>query len=154
MLVGRGEHADLEAWAEAEPADDVVTSDYYTRLLQIRLTGNSTGGPVQPQNPTGVTLDGNAVAKRVECAIMHSVTNLRYAVLATIWNHPASFQQTFQFGLNAPLGFPEIRKIVADELDKFSPILESPASNRVKPAVETLLPRTPLPAHLRDPREE
>ena len=50
MLVRRGEHTDLEARAKAEPADDVVTSDYYTRLPQIRLTGDSTGRPMQPEN--------------------------------------------------------------------------------------------------------
>jgi hypothetical protein len=39
---------------------------------------------------------------------------------------------------------PQIRKIVAEELDKRSTTRETPASNRVKPAVETLLPRMPL----------
>jgi hypothetical protein len=150
MLVRRGEHTDLEARAKAESADDVMTSDYYTRLPQIRLTGNSPGSPMQPETPTEVTLDGNDVAKLVECAIRHPTPNMRYAVLAAIWNHPDSFRQIFQCGLNAPLGFTEIRKIVAEELGKFSPTPEFPASNQVKPAVETLLPRMPLPAHLRD----
>jgi len=63
---------------------------------------------------------------------------------------PDSFRQIFRFGLEAPPGLPEIRKIVAEELDKRSAMPESPASNRVQPAVETLLPRMPLPAHLRD----
>ena len=75
---------------------------------------------------------------------------MRYAVLAAIRNHPDSFRQIFKFGLKAPPGFPEIRKIVAEELDTPSATSEAPASNRVKPAVETLLPRMPLPAHLRD----
>jgi len=149
MLVKRGEHTDLEARAKAEPADDVVTSDYYTRLPQIRLTGNSTDRPVQPETPTEVTLDGNDVAKLIECATRHPTPNMRYAVLAGIWNHPDSFRQIFQFGLNAPLGFAEIRKIVAEELDKFSPRSEFPASNQIKLTTETLLPRMPLPAHLR-----
>src|SRR3954447_17898699 len=30
MLVRRGEHTDLEARAKADPADDVLTRDYYT----------------------------------------------------------------------------------------------------------------------------
>jgi hypothetical protein len=150
MQVKSGDRTHLEARAKAEPADSVVTSDYYTQLPQIRLTGNPTGHPLQPETPTEVTLDGNDVAKLVECAIRHPTPNMRYAVLAAIWNHPDSFRQIFQFGLKAPPGFPEIRKIVAEELDKCSAPLESPSSNPVKPAVETLLPRMPLPAHLRD----
>ena len=43
MLVRRGEYTDLEARAKADPADDVLTRDYYTLRPQIRLTGNSTG---------------------------------------------------------------------------------------------------------------
>ncbi len=150
MLVREGDRIYLEAPAKAEAAANVVTPDYYTQLPQIRLTGNSTGRPTQPETPTEVTLDGNDVANLVECAVRHPSPNLRYGVLAAIWNHPNSFRQIFRFGLNAPLGFPEIRKIVAEELDKSSPKPESPASNPVKPAVDVLLPRMPLPAHLRD----
>ena len=106
-------HTDLEARARAEPVDDVVTSDYYTQLPQIRLTGNPTDRPMQPETPTEVTLDGNDVAKLVECAIRHPTPNMRYVVLAAIWSHPDSFRQIFQFGLKAPPGFPDIRKIVA-----------------------------------------
>jgi hypothetical protein len=105
---------------------------------------------MQPETPTEVTLDGNDVAKLVKCAIRHPASNMRYAVLAAIWNHPDSFRRIFRFGLKAPSGSPEIRKIVAEELDKCSDTLESPASNPDKLAVETLLPRMPLPAHLRD----
>jgi hypothetical protein len=150
MRVRRGEHTDLEARAKAEPADDVVMNDYYTRLPQIRLKGDPTGSPMQPETPIEVTLDGNDVAELVECAVRHPAPNMRYAVLAAIWNHPDSFRQIFRFGLNAPVGFPEIRQIVAEELDKGSPAAEFPASGRVGPAGETLLPRMPLPSHLRD----
>jgi hypothetical protein len=150
MLIRTGDRTYPEVPAKAEPADDVLTSDYYTQLPQIRLTGNSTGRPMQPETPTEVMLDGNDVANLVECAIRHPTPNMRYAVLAAIWNHPDSFRQIFQFGLRAPPGYPEIRKIVAEELDKCSATPESPASSRAKPAVETLLPRMPLPAHLRD----
>jgi hypothetical protein len=135
MLVKRGEHTDLEARVKAEPADDVVTRDYYTQRPQIRLTGDQTG-PMQPE----ITLDGNDVGKLVECAIRHPTPNMRYAVLAAIWNHPDSFRQIFQFGLNAPPEFSEIRKIVAEELTKSAP--------KPKPAVDALLPRMPRPAHL------
>jgi hypothetical protein len=135
MLVKRGEHTDLEARAKAEPADDVVTRDYYTKRPQIRLTGDPTG-PMQPE----ITLDGNDVAKLVECAIRHPTPNMRYAVLAAIWNHPDSFRQIFRFGLSAPPDLPEIRRIVAEELAKSSP--------KPKPAVDALLPRMPRPTHL------
>jgi hypothetical protein len=94
-------------------------------------------------------LDGNDVTKLVECAIRYLASTMRYAVLAAIWNHPDSFRQIFQFGLEALPDFPESRKIVAEKLDKRSATLD-PASNRVKLAVKTLLPRMPLPAHLRD----
>lgn len=138
MQVKTGDRTQLDAPAKAAAADNVLTSDYYTQLPQIRLT--------PPGTPTEVTLDGNDVAKLVECAIRHPAANMRYAVLAAIWSHPDSFRQLFQFGLNAPPGLPEIRKIVAEELDKCSVAPASPG----KPGGETLLPRMPLPAHLRD----
>src|ERR1700693_2696971 len=120
MLVRKGDRTFLEAPAKAEPADSVVTSDYYTQLPQIRLTGNP-AGRVQPETPTEVTLDGNDVARLVECAIRHPSPNMRYAVLAAIWSHTDSFGQIFRFGLSAEAGLPEIQKIVAEELDKCSP---------------------------------
>ena len=144
MLVRNGDRTCLEAPAKAEPADDVMTRDYYTQLPQIRLTGNPTERSMRPEIPTEVTLDGNDVANLVECAIRHPTANMRYAVLAAIWNHPDSFRQIFQFGLNAPPAFPEIRRIVAEELDKAAPESDSAASKRA------LLPRMPLPAHLKD----
>ena len=144
MLVRRGEHTDLEAPAKAEPADSVVTRDYYTQLPQIRLTGNPAGRATQPETPTEVTLDGNDVARLVECAIRHPAANMRYAVLAAIWSHPDSFREMLRFGLNAPPGFPEIRQIVAEALDKAAATSEPAAT-----AGDTLLPRMPLPAHLK-----
>jgi hypothetical protein len=132
----------------------VVTTDYYTQLPQIRLTGDSTGLPMQPEIPTEVTLDGNDVAKLVECAIRHPAQNMRYVVLAAIWSHPESFRQIFRFGLKAPVSLPEIRDIAAEEFDKCSATPEAPASNPVKRDVKTLLPRMPLPAHLRDRKRQ
>jgi hypothetical protein len=146
MLVRRGEYTDLEARAKAEPADDVLTRDYYTLRPQIRLTGDPADRAIQPETPTEVMLDGNDVARLVECAIRHPTPNMRYAVLAAIWNHPDSFRQIFQFGLSAPPGLPEIRNIVAEELDKCSPPREAPVPSRDK----ALLPPMPLPPHLRD----
>ena len=146
MLVRRGEHTDLEARAAAEAADDVLTRDFYTLRPQIRLTADPSDEPVQPEARTEVVLDGNDVARLVECAIRHPTPNMRYAVLAAIWNHPDSFRQIFEFGLNAPPAFAEIRQIVADALVKAGSAGEAPAHNGDK----ALLPRMPLPAHLRD----
>jgi len=145
MLVRRGEHTDLEARAKAEPADDVLTRDYYTLRPQIRLSADPTDNPTQPEVPTEVMLDGNDVAGLVECAIRHPTPNMRSAVLTAIWNHPDSFRQILQFGLKAPPEFPEIRKIVAEALVKGSAVREAPAP----PGDKTLLPRVPLPPHLR-----
>jgi hypothetical protein len=146
MLVRRGEHVDLEARAKAEPADDVLTRDYYTLRPQLRLTADSGDEPTQPEVPTEVMLDGNDVARLVECAIRHPTPNMRYAVLAAIWNHPDSFRQIFEFGLNASPAFGDIRKIVADALVKAGSAGEAPAPSGDK----ALLPSMPLPAHLRD----
>jgi hypothetical protein len=148
MLVRQGDRTLLEARANAKPAADVMTRDYYTQRPQIRLTGSPTDGPAQPEPSAEVTLDGTDVAKLVECAIRHPTPNMRYGVLAAIWNHPDSFRQLFQFGLDAPAAFLEIQKIVAEELARRA--LTPLGSNRVEPAGETLLPRMPLPAHLRD----
>jgi hypothetical protein len=139
--------------AIVEAGDDVLTRDFYTLLPQIRLTGDSTGRLIQPEPRAEVTLDGNDVANLVECAIRHPSPNMRTAVLAAIRNHPDTFREIFRFGLTAPAGFPEIQGIVAKELDKCLPRLDSPASKGVGPTVETLLPRMPLPAHLRGRKE-
>ena len=111
MLVRQGERTYLEARAKAEPGEDLLTRDYYTLRPQIRLTGDPTERPTQPGTPTEVTLDGNDVARLVECAIRHPTPNMRHAVLAAIWNHPDSFRQMLQFALDAPPEFLEIRKI-------------------------------------------
>jgi hypothetical protein len=134
MLVRQGDRTCLEARAKAEPADDVLTRDYYTQRPQIRLTGDATDRPLQSEAQVEVTLDGNDVARLVECAIRHPTANMRYAVLAAIWNHPDSFRQIFQFGLKAPLDLPEIRKIVAEELGKGGPKPDFPTSGPVTPA--------------------
>src|SRR5712691_229420 len=131
MLVRTGERTSLEARAKAEPAESVMTADYYTQLPQIRLTANPTSREKQPETPTDVTLDDTDVAKLVECAIRHPNPNMRSVVLAAIWNHADSFRQIFRFGLDAPDGFPEIRKIVAEELDKGLSTPKSTASNPV-----------------------
>src|SRR5207244_1314269 len=87
-LVGDvGEPTGRAAPAKAAAADDVVWRDYYTRLPQSRLTGDA----AQAATATEVMLDGNDVAKLVECAVRHPNPGMRYAVLAAIWNDPQTF---------------------------------------------------------------
>ena len=88
--------------AQAEPADSVVTADFYTQLPQIRMTGTSTGHRMEPETTAEVMLDGDDVAKLVECAIRHPAMNMRYAVLAAIWNHPDSSGVFFSSVLKHP----------------------------------------------------
>ena len=106
---------------------------------------------MQPTTPAEVTLDGNDVAELVECAIRHPAPE--YAICRVggyLAITPTAFRQIFRFGLEAPVAFAEIRKIVAEELDKASPQAGIAGSEPGKPADKTLLPRMPLPAHLRD----
>jgi hypothetical protein len=138
----------LNAQAKAEPAEDVVTRDYYAQLPQIRVTPVAGGNPTTPEIAAEIILDGNDVARIVECALRHPQPNMRFGVLAAIWNHPDSFRQIFAFGLKAPDGFPEIRKIVAEELAKSAGAREGTAAT-ANPGAEPLLPRAPPPAHLR-----
>lgn len=139
MQVKTGDHICLEAPAAVEPIEDLLFHDYYTRTPRLRLTGEAA-----PDGSTEVLLDGNDVARLVACAIRHPSLNMRHAVLTAIWNHPASFRDILRFGLQAPEAFAEIRKIVAEELGKGA---TAPAP--VQQAGETLLPKLPLPAHLR-----
>jgi hypothetical protein len=149
MKVKTRDHVLLSAQAKADPAEDVMTRDYYAQLPQLRLTAAAGGNPAQPANATEIILDGNDVARLVECALRHPQPNMRYGVLAAIWNHPDSFRQIFAFGLKAPDAFPEIRKIVAEELGKGG-APEDMAPDPSDPGAEPLLPRVPLPAHLKD----
>jgi len=148
MQVTRRDRVLLHAQAKAEPADNAITRDYYASLPQIRLTGVPDANPAHPATGAEIILDGNDVARLVECALRHPQPNMRYGVLAAIWNHPDSFRQIFAFGLRAPEEFSEIRKIVAEELGKAHAAQDAgsePPGSEAKP----LLPRMPLPAHLR-----
>jgi hypothetical protein len=60
--------------------------------------GDPTGCPMQSETPTEVTLDGNDVAKLVECAIRHPTPNMRHVVLAAIWNHLTRSDRFSSFG--------------------------------------------------------
>ncbi len=139
----------LQAQARAEPADNVITRDYYASLPQLRLTGVPSGNPTHPQTGVEIVLDGNDVARLVECALRHPQPNMRYGVLAAIWNHAEAFRQIFAFGLNAPDAFPEIRNVVAEELRKGAGP-QGGTAEKAASGAEPLLPRMPLPAHLKD----
>ena len=93
-------------------------------------------------------LDGNDVAKLVECAIRHPNPGMRYAVLAAIWNDPRSFREIFEFGLKAPPAFSEIREIVGEALAGAKAGSAAPRTS----VDRALLPRMPLPAHVKDRR--
>jgi hypothetical protein len=152
MQVKSREQILLHAQARAEPADNFITRDYYASLPQIRLTGAPTAGPASadPTRPTAaveIVLDGNDVARLVECALRHPQPNMRYGVLAAIWNHPESFRQIFAFGLKAPEAFSDIRKIVAEEL---AGARRDRATPGPEPSATPLLPRMPPPAHLKN----
>ena len=138
MQIKTAERIGLEAPVVAEAIEDLLFHDYYTRTPRLRLTGEAA-----PEGSTEVLLDGNDVSRLVECAIRHPSLNMRHAVLTAIWNHPQSFGEIFRFGLQAAEPFAEIRKIVADELGKGA------SAAPVQPPGETLLPKLPLPAHLR-----
>jgi hypothetical protein len=155
MRVKNGDHTYLEASAKAEPAENVLTRDFYTQLPQIRLMDDLTAHPMRlktpPAIPIEVILDGNDVARLVECALKYPAFDMRCAVLAAIWNHPDSFRRIFRFGLEAPHAFSEIREIVAEELDKCAAAPGSSAPRAANPAGgKALLPRMPLPPHLRN----
>jgi hypothetical protein len=139
----------LNAQAKAEPADNVITRDYYASLPQVRVTGAAGANPMQPNAAVEIILDGNDVARLVECALRHPQPNMRYGVLAAIWNHPDSFRQIFAFGLNAPAAFPEIRRIVAEELAKAGRAAQGAAAEAADQGAKPLLPRMPPPAHLK-----
>jgi len=150
MQVKTGDRVLLQAQAKAEPADNVITRDYYASLPQIRLTGAASGNPTHPNEAVEIILDGNDLARLVECALRHPQPNMRYGVLAAIWNHPDSFRQIFAFGFRAPEQFSEIREIVAEELRKNAAAPQGTAAEGQKPDAQPLLPRMPLPAHLKD----
>lgn len=144
MRVTQGGRTILEVRARAEPADDLITEDFYTSLPQIGLTANPNSRQKLPEIPVEVVLDDTDVANLAACAARHPSLNMRSALLAAIWNDPESVRRILQFGLNAPDAFPEIRKIIGEAFGKGA------AANAGTPAAEPLLPRMPPPAHLRD----
>ena len=86
----------LNAQARAEPADNAITRDYYASLPQIRLTGAPSANPATPGAAVEIILDGNDVARLVECALRHPQPNMRYGVLAAIWNHAGVVSPDFR----------------------------------------------------------
>jgi hypothetical protein len=145
MLVKDGDRIHLDADAKVEPADALVYRDYYTISAQIRLTAGPSDGMTGANPTTEVVLSDSDVARLVECALRHPERNMRQAVTVAIWNHPDTFRELFHLGLN-PAGFGAIAKIAAEELAKAG--LAAAPSGR--PGGDTLLPRMPPPAHLRE----
>ena len=144
MQVKTGGRVCLEARARAEAIDDLLFHDYYSRTPRLRLTAEH---DVVAEAATEIVLEDNDVAKIVECALRHPSLAMRHVVLTAIWNDPGSFRDILRFGLRAPEPFPEIRKIVAEELAQHLPAALSPG--QPDKSTTTLLPRVPLPAHLR-----
>lgn len=143
MRVSDGGHVYLDADAKAEPADALVYRDYYSISAQIRLSAIPTDGMTGVNPTTEVMLADSDVARLVACALRHDALNMRQAVTVAVRNHPEAFREIFRLGLNASGG--EIAKIAGEELRKagFAP---APSG---KPGGDTLLPRVPLPEHLR-----
>ena len=148
MQVKSGERTLLDAAARVEPTEDLLFHDYYTRTPRVRLIDDAVGQETPAEPTTEILLDGPDVAKLIECAVRHPSLNMRQCVLTAIWNHPESFRAILRFGLGASEAFAEIRKIVAEELQRHAAAKDA-TSGSVKPAGEALLPRMPLPAHLR-----
>ena len=140
-----GDRICFDGAAVAEATEDLLFHDYYSQTPQIRLTVEGGSEPAAE-----IMLDHNDVVRLVECAIRHPSLNMRQSVLTAIWNHPDSFREIFRFGLGAPEAYSEIRNVVAEELGK-RPAAESAAVNE---AGKTLLPKLPLPTHLRGRRKE
>jgi len=144
MIVKDGDRVHFDADAQAEPADALVYRDYYTISAQIRLTAGPSDGMTGAKPTTEVMLTDSDVARLVDCALRHPERNMRQAVSMAVRNHPDTFREIFRLGLN-PAGTDEIARIAGEELGKagLGPIAG-------KPGGDTLLPRVPTPAHLRD----
>jgi hypothetical protein len=153
MQVKTGDRVCADAPVTVEAIDDLLFHDYYSRTPRIRLTADPAAERAAPDE-CAVILDGNDVATVVECAVRHPSLNMRQAVMTAIWNHPESFRQIFRFGLDAPGVFAEIREIVAEELGKRATVAEAPSAGRMPAAADKLLPRLPLPPHLRQRRSD
>ena len=128
----------IDGPAAAEAIEDLLFHDYYSQTPRIRLTAAGSSEPA-----TDIVLDHNDMVRLVECAIRHPSLNMRQSVLTAIWNDASTFGEIFRFGLGAPEAYSEIRKVVAEELGKRA------VADTDRPADQTLLPKLPLPAHLR-----
>ena len=125
----------------------VLTRDYYAQLSQIRLTPNFSAGQA-PEPGTEIILDdsdvGHLVASRAAASLAPYAPIIRPG--RDLRTSPGSVpRRSLRFGLAAPPAFEEIRKIVAEELKTVSTTTPS------EPATAPLLPRMPVPAHLRKP---
>lgn len=145
MQVKDGGRVVFDADAQAEPADALVYRDYYSISAQIRLTALPDDGMTGATPTAEVILSDSDVARVVECALRHPERNMRQAVSTAVWRHLETFRELFRLGLNPPAGFDAIAKIAAEELGKAG-IAPAPVG---KAGGDTLLPRVPMPEHLR-----
>jgi D-alanyl-D-alanine carboxypeptidase len=146
MLVKDGGRVTLDVDAQAEPADALVYRDYYTISAQIRLTAIPDDGMTGKASTTEVVLTDSDVARLVDCALRHPERNMRQAVTTAVWRDAETFREIFRLGLNPPPGFDAVAKIAAEELAKAG-LAAAPTG---KAGGGTLLPRMPVPEHLRD----
>ncbi len=145
MIVKDGDRVYLDADAQAEPADALVYRDYYTISAQIRLTAGPSDGMTGANPTTEVILSDSDVARLVDCALRHPELNMRQAVTMAIRNHPDTFREIFRLGLNSA-STDEIARIAAEEIGKAG-LAPAPSG---RPGGDTLLPRMPVPTHLRE----
>ena len=145
MRVKDGDRVLLDTEAHAEPADSLVYRDYYSISAQIRLTAIPTDGMTGVNPTTEVVLSDSDVARLVACALRHDALNMRQAVTMAVRNHPDTFREIFRLGLTPPPGSDTIAKIAVEELAKAG--LAAAPSGRS--GGDTLLPRVPVPEHLR-----
>lgn len=143
MRVSDGDRVLLDTEAQVEPADALVFRDYYSISAQIRLTAWPDDGMTGARATTEVVLSDSDVARLVACALRHDALNMRQAVTTAVRSHPEAFREIFRLGLGAAEG--EIAKIAGEELGKAGFV----AGPSAKAGGDTLLPRMPLPRHLR-----
>jgi hypothetical protein len=60
MLVKEGDRTCLDARAKAEPADPVLTRDFYSQLQRVRLTADAAFHSMRVGTPVEVTLETDA----------------------------------------------------------------------------------------------
>jgi hypothetical protein len=136
----------MRVWDHPERCDD--------RLLHT-AAANQSDGQFYGSSDGARSIDSSKARRQRHCQagrMRNQASCTEYAICGVGGNLESRrlVSADFPVRFEAPAVFSETRKIVAEELAKRSVTPELPVSNAVKPAVEPLLPRMPLPAHLRD----